>query len=106
MENRTAAPRRLAVDRIPDDRPAHGGAVNAQLMGTPGQRLEREPSQPRGASHDLPARHRRNAMLIGLHPPSPNVVESTERQIDGALIRLRCSLDDGPIGLADLAVLK
>jgi hypothetical protein len=40
VQNRSADARRLAVDCVTYDRPAHGGAVHAQLMGAPGQRLE------------------------------------------------------------------
>ena len=34
-----------AVDVVADDRPAHLGAMHAQLMRAPGQRLEREPGE-------------------------------------------------------------
>ena len=42
-----AGARRAAVDAVADDRKAHLGAMHAQLMRAPGQRLEREPGECR-----------------------------------------------------------
>jgi len=45
MQPWLAESRAGAVDIVTDDRPALRGAVNAQLMGAAGDRLEREPSE-------------------------------------------------------------
>jgi len=47
MQARFAEAWTVAVDVIADNRPAHGGGVNAQLMGPAGDRLEREPGEIR-----------------------------------------------------------
>ena len=43
MQDRPAGARRVAVDRVTDNRPAHFGAMHAQLMRPAGDRFEGEP---------------------------------------------------------------
>ncbi len=106
MQHRAAARGAVAVNRIAQNRPAHFRAMDPKLMRTPGHRFEREPSEGGIASHHLPPGHRRLALGIVLHPPAPRHVEPAERQVDDAFVRLGRAFDDGPIGLADLAVLE
>ena len=45
MQWQAACARRASVDIVADDRPSHLGAMHAQLMRAPGQRLERKPAE-------------------------------------------------------------
>src|SRR6266851_5348722 len=45
VQSRLAEARTIAVNVIADNRPAHFGTVNAQLMGAAGDRFEREPGE-------------------------------------------------------------
>src|ERR1700737_3892911 len=45
MQARPTEARSVAVDIFADNRPAHGGCVNPQLMGAAGDRFEREPGE-------------------------------------------------------------
>jgi hypothetical protein len=54
MQRRSALARRIAVNRVAQDGPAHGGAMDAKLVRAPSQRLEREPGElPRTLSDRL-----------------------------------------------------
>ncbi len=102
---------RHAIDRVAADRPAHGGGMDAQLVGAAGEGAELQPGD-RGAvrinaaSGDPPAGLRGQAQGVDLHPPSPAGIEAAERQVDEAFGLVGSALDDGPIGLVDPAVLE
>src|SRR6266404_2244776 len=107
MQSRLAEARTIAINIVADNRPAHFGAVNAQLMGAAGDRFEREPGEifchlppceggrtrssptlPRkgggsNAAQHFPVRDRRLPFRIGLLPPATLGVEAAERHIDG-----------------------
>jgi hypothetical protein len=93
---------------VADNRPAFCRAVNAQLVGAAGHRLEREPGEVpvSGSPHHPPVGDRRQSVRVGLHPPAALIVEPAERQIDGTLIRVWRALNHAPVGLANLAVLE
>ena len=84
--------------------------MDAQLMGAAGQRLEFQPGDrrlaPAAAPFDAPARLRRQAGGIDLHPPAARRVEPAERPVDQALLGPGAADDDRPIGLGDLALLE
>src|SRR6266436_9570411 len=54
MQARLAEARPVAIDIVADNRPAHGGGVNAQLMGAAGDRFKREPAQAIAAPQYFP----------------------------------------------------
>ena len=85
---RAALARLVAVDVVAEDRKAHRGAMHAQLMRAPGDRLERKPADAAvgGAPHHLPLRHRGLPVRIGLHPPAELRIEPAERHVDDAFV--------------------
>jgi len=70
MQARLAEARSVAINIVADNRPAHGGGVNAQLMGAAGDRFQREPAQAIAAPQYFPVGDRRLAVGIGLLPTS------------------------------------
>src|SRR5271165_4105749 len=85
--------------------------MDAELVCPPRQWRERKPSQIASqitgtAAHHPPCSHRWLALGVVLHPPAAGHIETTEREFDPALIRVRCPLDHGPIGLLDQAALE
>src|SRR6185312_10546245 len=54
MQDRLAKTRSVAVNIAADDRPAHGGRVDAQLMGAASHRLECEPTKTIAAAAHFP----------------------------------------------------
>ena len=75
-------------------------------MGAAGERREREPGKPRRAAEHPPVGHGGLSFRVGLLPPAAFGVEPSERHVDDSGVLGRAALDDGPIGLADLAVLE
>src|SRR3569623_3780803 len=106
MQARLAEARPVAVDVVADDGIALRRAMHAQLMGTAGERRECQPRQAIAAPHHVPARFGWQAVRIGLLPPAAFGIESPERYVDFAFIFHGAAFDNGPVGLADLAVLE
>ena len=100
MQHRPAYARCISINVVADHRPAHGGAMHAQLVRPPRERLEREP----GFVVGLPA----TFQVVEAGWPagskasstSARVVQTAQRQIDAAFFGVRPALDDRPIGLA------
>src|SRR5215471_15079621 len=106
--------RRAPVDAVTKDGPSHYGAMDTQLMGAAGVRLEREPTEVlrseafrrevfRRAPQHAPCRSRGLPGRIVLHPPAPRGVLAPERHVDSPLVLRRATLDNGPIGFSDLS---
>ncbi len=93
----------MTVNRIAEQRPAHGPRMNANLMRA--TRVRREFHQGQSlvcaATNPSPAGSGRQALRIGTHPPAAGRVETAKRQIDLPFVLLRLALDNGPIGLGD-----
>src|ERR1700716_3913505 len=106
MQAWLAEARSVSVDVVPDNRPAHGGGVNAQLMGTASDRFQREPGEAVAASQHLPAGDCRLPFRIGLLPPAAFGVEAAERHVDHALVLDRAAFDHRPISLRNPAMLE
>src|SRR5258708_23168161 len=70
MQPRLAEARTIAINIIAENRPAHFGAMHPQLMGPPGDRLEREPAKTVAAPAHFPVGDRRLPLRIGLLPPA------------------------------------
>src|SRR4051794_3393268 len=97
VQRRCAIRVAAAIDAVAEDGPAHRGAMDAQLMRAPGQRLEfeegeRPPLCRRAASADAPPRLRGRSKRVDLHPPAAIGIETAERQIDFALVCGRSAL--------------
>src|SRR5258707_15546882 len=86
MQSRLAEARTIAINIVADNRPAHFGAVNAQLMGAAGDRFEPEPGDVVSAPKHPPVGNRRLPFRVGLLPPAALGIEAAERHVDGALI--------------------
>src|SRR5260221_4757329 len=101
VQRRPARPRRAAIDIVADNRPSHFGAVDAQLMRTAGQWLEREPRDALSAAHHLPSAGRWKALASRLHPPAAGLVALWQRNIDPGPIGARAASDPGSITIAE-----
>src|SRR5579871_1588876 len=106
MQRRSARARRMAVDRVAYHRPPHRGAMHAQLVGSAGQRLEREPSETGRAPQHRPGGRGWLPLRVGLHPPAAGRILASKRQIDPALRLRQAAFHHRPIGLADGARLE
>jgi hypothetical protein len=111
MQRRRTVRFAAAVDAIAENRPAHGGAMDAQLMRASGQWRELKKSQRhalRGcaAPEYTPARARRSPKRIDTHPPAAIGIEAAERLVDFALVGGRIAFHDGPISFLDASLLE
>ncbi len=99
-----ACPR--SVDRVADERPAARRAMDADLMGAAGERLQFEPAAAGAAPQHAPFGRGRLAGGIDAHPPAAGRGAPPEREVDRAGVGLRPALDHGPVGLGDPARLE
>src|SRR6266705_4489803 len=106
MQARLAEARSVAIDIVADNRPAHGGGVNAQLMGAAGDRFQREPGEAIAAPQYFPVGDRGLAVGIGLLPPAALGIEAAERHVDHALVLDRAAFDHRPISLGNPAMFE
>ena len=97
LQPRTALPRRIAVDGVAQDRKTFCRAMDAQLVGAAGERLQRQPGLSVTPPQHFPCRHGRLAGVIVLHPPAACRIEASERQVDAAFVLGRAAFHHGPI---------
>jgi hypothetical protein len=90
------------VNAVASDGPTHCSAVDAQLMGAAGERLERQP----GASGDGAEAPKTglggNPVAVDFHPPAAAGVARCERQVDETNLLQWPIFDNRPIGFLDL----
>jgi hypothetical protein len=80
-----------AVNRVAEDGPAQGGAMDAELVRASGQRLEFKKRERPALWRYAPPEHvpsglRRQTKRIDLHPPAAAGIETAEREIDFPLL--------------------
>jgi hypothetical protein len=106
VELKPVGRRRIAVERVAEDRMAEGGEVDPELVAPPGEGAELDPGRAALAGEHPPVGDRGLAALVADHLPGAVRPVADQRQLDPPLLPGEGAGDAGDVGLGDLPALE